>query len=208
MGGWHPLTCDITPMRNLRLILLAAAVAAVGSYSAFAGPDRQSDANPSAVASQTGNTVDAGSQALQEQQPDGDHDAQGNDKVAGAIAGEFGVSKEEVLARHDQGIGFGALFKLYKLAQAQNITVDELLATIPTDANGQHEFAFGKLRNALSAEQRALYESGPKNLGRLISGVKDKHNKPADEGGTEGGSDTAGRSGRVPPGQAKKAARR
>ena len=139
---------------------------------------------------------------LQEQQPE--DDAQGIDKVAGAIASEFGVTEDEIVARHDQGIGFGALFKLYKLARARNMTVDELLATIPRDANGEYEFGFGKLRKALTAEQRALYESGPKNLGRLISGVE-KPNKPVGESESESGSDTAGRSGRVPPGQAKKA---
>ena len=46
-------------------------------------------------------------------------DGQGADKVAQAIADQFGVSKEDVLARHQQGIGFGALFKLYKLARSQ-----------------------------------------------------------------------------------------
>src|SRR5947208_14661398 len=97
-------------------------------------------------------------------------DGQGTEKVAQAIADEFGVSKDEVLARHQQGIGFGALFKLYKLARAKGISVDDLLATIPTDANGQREFSFGDLRKGLTAEQRAGFNSGPKNLGQLVSG--------------------------------------
>jgi hypothetical protein len=195
-------------MRNLRLLLLLAAVAAVGSYSAFAGPDRPSHTGPSTVASQAGNDVESGPLAVQEQQPEDGQDPQGNDKVAAAIAGEFNVSTEEVLARHDQGIGFGALFKLYKLARARGISVDEMLATVPKDTNGEFEFGFGKLRKALTPEQRALYESGPKNLGRLVSGGKGKPGNADGEAETESGTETAGNSGRVPPGQAKKATRR
>jgi hypothetical protein len=191
-------------MRNFRLLLLIAAVAAVGSYSAFAGSDRSPGENNS-VASQQANDAPA-SQSSQAQEGEGAEDGPETDKVAQAIADEFGVSKDEVLARHGEGIGFGALFKLYKLARAKGISVDELLATIPTDANGKREFGFGQLRKGLTPEQRALHESGPKNLGRLVSGTKEKHSKPAGEGAESGATGTAGNSGHVPPGQAKKAA--
>src|SRR5438093_45996 len=92
-----------------------------------------------------GRANDGGAEKLsgQEQETgEGTEDGQGSDKVAQAIADEFGVSKEEVLAHHQQGIGFGALFKLYKLARAKGISVDDLLATIPTDANGQRDGGF------------------------------------------------------------------
>ena len=128
--------------------------------------------------------MDAGeavTSSVQAQEGESAKDGKGADKVAQAIADEFGVSKDEVLARHNEGIGFGALFKLYKLARAQGITVDELLATIPTDANGEREFAFGQRRKALTAEQRATYESGPKNLGRLVSAKNKKHDEPASD---------------------------
>src|SRR5207244_1058858 len=134
-------------------------------------------------------------------------DGQGADKVAQAIADQFGVSKEDVLARHQQGIGFGALFKLYKLAHAKGISVDDLLATIPTDANGQREFGFGDLRKGLTAEQRAGFNSGPKNLGQLVSG-KNKQNKSKAKDSGEGSENAQpNSSGHVPPGQAKKLAR-
>ena len=132
---------------------------------------------------------------------------QGADKVAQAIGDQFGVSKDEVLARHQQGIGFGALFKLYKLARAKGISVDDLLAAIPTNANGEREFGFGQLRKSLTAEQLAAFKSGPKNLGQLVSG-KSKHKTAKAEGAGEGsGNAQPNASGHIPPGQAKKAAR-
>ena len=41
--------------------------------------------------------------------------------------------------------------------------------------------------DALTDEQRAVYESGPKNLGRLVSAKSKKHDEPAAEGATESG---------------------
>ena len=196
-------------MRNFRLLLLVAAVAAVGSYSAFAGAGSMPVTDPSVAGSQR-TEADGGASTSVQQEGEAAEDGKGADKVAQAIADEFGVSKDEVLARHNEGIGFGALFKLYKLARAQGISVDELLATIPTDANGEREFAFGQRRKALADEQRALYESGPKNLGRLVSAKSKKHDEPSVEGATESGEKPQGRGkkGHVPPGQAKKTARR
>src|SRR5207253_3769146 len=128
-------------------------------------------------------------------------DGQGAEKVAQAIADEFGVSKDEVLARHQQGIGFGAVFKLYKLARAKGISVDDLLASIPTGANGEREFGFGQLRKSLTAEQLAAFNSGAKNLGQLVSG-KNKQAKSKAKGADEGESAQSNASGHVPPGQA------
>ena len=85
------------------------------------------------------------------------------------MADEFGASQEDVLALREQGIGFGALFKLHALAAAMEMSVDDLLATIPTDGDGGYEFGFGKLRKALTEEQQAALESGPKNLGQIVS---------------------------------------
>jgi len=183
-----------------------AAVVAVSSVLAVGG------SAPIVHHSEAGlqQTTAGGDEALssQEQETDeGAEDGQGSDKVAQAIADEFGVSKEEVLAHHQQGIGFGALFKLYKLARAKGISVDDLLATIPTDANGQREFGFGDLRKGLTAEQRAGFNSGPKNLGQLVSG-KNKQNKSKAKDSGEGSENAQpNSSGHVPPGQAKKLAR-
>ena len=197
-------------MRNLRLLLLVVSLASIGSYSALAGAGPPS---PMAGSERT-DAGDAATPAIQQQEGEDVEDAQGAAKIAGAIAGEFGVSKDEVLARHNEGIGFGALFKLYKLAVAQGITVDELLTTVPTDADGERDFAFGERRKALTAEQLAAYESGPKNLGRLVSAASRKAAPPEAQGEPEsgapnnGGAGATGRApgnGHVPPGLAKKA---
>src|SRR2546425_4967780 len=157
-----------------------------------------------------GQTNGGSSEALSTQGQETDDepgDGQGADKVAQAIADQFGVSKGEVLARHQQGVGFGALFKLYKLARAKGISVDDLLATIPTGANGEREFGFGQLRKSLTAEQRAAFNSGPKNLGHLVSG-KSKDKTPKAESAGEGSENAQpNASGHVPPGKAKKLAR-
>ena len=181
-------------------LIAASSVLAVGGSVPIAlhsSPDR-------------GQTNEDGGKALSAQEQEtgeGAEDGQGSDKVAQAIADEFGVSKDEVLARQQQGIGFGALFELYKLARAKGISVDDLLATIPTGANGEREFGFGNLRKSLTAEQLAAFSSGPKNLGQLVSG-KNKHKAPKAEGAPEGSENAQpNASGKVPPGQAKKLAR-
>src|SRR6266508_2846024 len=105
-------------MRNLRLLLLVAAVAAVGSYSAFAGAGNPPVTDPSVAGSQRTDADEFASTTVQAQGGEAAEDGKGAGKVAQAIADEFGVSNDEVLVRHNEGIGFGALFKLYKLARA------------------------------------------------------------------------------------------
>ena len=190
--------------RIVFLPVVAAAVAtiALGSYSTLAGPGPIVDFVPLSGGSSQASRGPGGSQSRQATQ---EEDRQDVDKVAQAIADEFSVPKEEVLARHNEGIGFGALFKLYKLARAQGISIDELLATIPVGENGEREFRFGQLRKALTEEQRALYESGPKNLGKLVSAQSKKKDKAMTEGEDERAKPERSRgNGHVPPGQAKK----
>jgi hypothetical protein len=157
---------------------------------------------PSADSSAQANGGSRGSQSLQAKEGE---DQQGADKVAQAIADEFGVTKEDVIAHHDEGIGFGALFKLYKFARAKGISIDELLATIPVGQNGEREFRFGQLRKSLTEDQRALYNSGPKNLGKLVSGANKTKDKVKAEGGDQSAEQERSHGkGKVPPGQAKK----
>jgi len=166
------------------LLSIGAVVVAIGSYSALAGP------GPVDVATSVAGTDDDGDvQAL-----DGEEDGatgNGEEKIATAIADEFGVTPEEVLAQHDEGIGFGALFKLYQLALAQGMTVEELLATIPTGEDGEPAFGFGQLRKALTEEEQAVLEDGPKNLGELVSGAS----KDQSEDGEEAAEATQSRGG-------------
>jgi hypothetical protein len=105
----------------------------------------------------------------QEEPAQGDAgDAEGAQHITQVIASEFGTTPEEVMSLHEQGIGFGALFKLYSLARAKGVSVNDLLASLPQGEDG-HEFAFGKMFKDLSDEQAATLDSGPKNLGQLVS---------------------------------------
>jgi hypothetical protein len=128
---------------------------------------------------------------------EGEGDAAGNQKIAEVLAEEFGTTPEAVLALHDQGIGFGALFKLYSIARAKGITIEALLAEIEAGGGG---FAFGKLKKSLTEEETAILEDGPKNLGELVSGSN--HDDSGDEAPeTESGEDQSSSGG--PPGHAK-----
>jgi hypothetical protein len=102
--------------------------------------------------------------------PNGDDEAAG-DKAA-LIAEEFGVSADDVLAQHDDGIGWGALFKLYSIARAKGVSVDDLISDSSLNADGEHEFAFGQMMQSLSSDEVDALDDGPKNLGQLVSGSK------------------------------------
>lgn len=159
---------------RIRIIVVAAlaALATVGAISATAGPALQGGPDEG-VTAENGEGEEGGDAA----ELDGE-DSEGAEHVAQVIADEFGATQEDVLALHDEGIGFGALFKLYALADAMGMTVDELLASIH-DGEGGDGFAFGKLKNALTEEQMEIFEAGPKNLGKLVS---DSHGPDGDDG--------------------------
>ena len=156
-------------------VFATAAALAVGSYSALAGSNPVGDAADAVVGAHGSDADDNGTDDVNDVAEDVDEDEEANvqgesetgagaEQVAQAIADEFGAGQEEVLALHEQGIGFGALFKLYALARATGTTVDDLLASIGSDG-----YAFGKRFNELTEEQQAVLESGPKNLGQLVS---------------------------------------
>ena len=153
-------------------IFLVAGLLALGAFSVLAdkgGPGHGADHG---VASGLQDGADDGAVAQQE----GEGAAVGAETIAQALADAFGdevgaASVDSVTALHDQGIGWGALFKLYAIAQARGITIDALLQEIGFTAEGEHDFAFGKMMNELTEAQLATLESGPKNLGQLISGA-------------------------------------
>ena len=156
-------------------VLATAAALAVGSYTALAGSNPVGDVADAVVGAGGSDADDSGTGDVNEVEGDTEGAEDGNvqeegatgagaEQVAQAIADEFGASQEEVLALHEQGIGFGALFKLYALARATGTTVDDLLASIGSDG-----YAFGKRFKELTDEQQAVLESGPKNLGQLVS---------------------------------------
>ena len=161
-----------------RTLLLALAVlgvatfVAIGSYSALAGSDPVSDV-AGAVIGQDAPDGEEDDAVAEDTEADDEADVEaeeetgeGAENVAQVIADAFGVSQEEVLALHDEGIGFGALFKLYQLSQATGVSVEDLLASMDADGEG---YAFGKRFKELTEEQRAVLDDGPKNLGQLVS---------------------------------------
>ena len=154
------------------LVVGAAAALVVGSVSVLAGAGPVADVASAVVGADDpddGDVVDDADDADGADDPDeGENEVgKGAQDNAQVIADAFGSSQEDVLAMHDEGIGFGAMFKLHALAAAMGMSVDELLSTIPTDGEGGYEFGFGELRKALTDDQQAVYESGPKNLGQL-----------------------------------------
>ena len=198
-------------------VFLAAAVLTIGVVSAGPGSDEQDpessptdSASPTPEASPTEtpettddpeDTDDADSTEDAEpevEEVEGEGDAAGNQKIAEVIAEEFDTTPEAVLALHDQGIGFGALFKLYSIARAKGITIEQLLAEIEASGGG---FAFGKLKKSLTDEEKAILEDGPKNLGELVSGSN--HDDDAEESATETESSDEQSSSGGPPAHAK-----
>jgi hypothetical protein len=131
---------------------------------------------------------------------DGDGEASaGNEKIAEAIAEEFDTSPDEVLALHGDGIGFGAIFKLYLIARANDMTVGDLLAQVDEDGDG---FAFGKLKKSLTEEEMAIFEDGPKNLGELVSSSNHDDSDDSEDADEEDKGKTS-RSGPSSQGKAK-----
>src|SRR3989304_571372 len=166
-----------------RTLLLAMAVLgvatalAIGSYTALAGSSPGGDVAGAVIGHDGGAATGAagsddtdGVDGDEVNAQDGDNDADtGAEHIAGLIADACGAEEADGLALHEQGVGFGAPVKLYALSQATGVSVQDLLAAIATDAEGEFEFAFGKRFNDLTEEQQAVLESGPKNLGQLLS---------------------------------------
>ncbi|MCH8201003.1 MAG: hypothetical protein IIB85_03685 [Chloroflexi bacterium] len=96
-----------------------------------------------------------------------------------------------MLALHDAGFGFGAIFKLYLLAAAGDETAAAILSS---GEKGEGGFAFGKLFKELTDEVTVLTdgEDGmPKNLGKAVSDLK-KDGTEATAASTDDGDEDDG----------------
>ncbi len=148
-------------------VLVAGAALALAAGSVLADKGGPGHGAEHGVA--TGLQEDGGGDVV-EAQDNGD-DSEGAGHVAEVIATSFDADESDVMTLHEEGIGFGAIFKLYLLAAAADTSVEELLATI--EANGDGGFAFGKLFKELTDEVSVLTdgEDGlPTNLGKAVSG--------------------------------------
>ena len=153
-------------------LVVGVLLAISATFVVFAGPGDGSDDSSAAM-----EELAAPGDVSASQQGDGDH---GQEAIAQAIAEAFIIEGEavlvdDVLALREEGIGFGALFQLYALAEAMDTSVEEVLAL------RQQGMGFGELRNALDPDQLAILEALPKNLGRIVSGVNKAEGKGADE---------------------------
>lgn len=176
-------------------MLAIASVSAVDEDSPTPTPSPEATADPSATPTPSPEPVesptptplpsDAPSE-LDDEAEDEDAAAESGDpnKAAQAIADTFGVPVEEVMELHDQGIGFGALFKLYKLALARGVDIHDLVDEFEEDGGG---WSFGKRFGELTEEEWANCEGLPKNLGQAISGHADE--EEGDEVMSEGETD-------------------
>jgi len=110
-------------------------------------------------------------------------------KVAGAISAVFDLIVDQILGAHEEGIGFGAIFKLGLLATAQGLTLEESLAGL-TGPDSEREFGFGQAFHQRTDEQWALLEGLPKNLGQAVAaGNRPDHagqGKPENPGDPDG----------------------
>ena len=92
------------------------------------------------------------------------------DFVAGddAVEADVTAARESVSALRDESIGWGAIFKLEKLAAVMGVAASDLVAL----GGDSGEFDFGELKKALTPEQLAEYRSGVKNFGQLNKASK------------------------------------
>ena len=166
--------------RTLFLSVLVAGVAlalVAGSYAALAGTDPVTKV----AGVVTGvDDPDDDPDADDVDDDDGDDgDVEGTQNVADVIGSTFDdASQGDVLALHDAGFGFGAIFKLYLLAAAGDETAAAILSS---GEKGEGGFAFGKLFKELTDEVTVFAdgEDGmPKNLGKAVSGSKKDGTEP------------------------------
>ncbi len=104
-----------------------------------------------------------------------DHDLEGDDEQrsdgkAALLADAFGMDVATVLAMNEDGVGYGAIFKLAAIAAVTGTTVEELVAAAPRDEDGG--IAFGELKKSLSAAELDELTAGPKTFGQLVSAAK------------------------------------
>lgn len=78
-----------------------------------------------------------------------------------------GVTTTAVTDMRTTGIGWGALFKIYKLAAAMDVDPSTLVGEIGPD--GEIEFSFGEAKKLMDEAQRAAFDAMPKNFGTLVA---------------------------------------
>lgn len=111
------------------------------------------------------------------------HDAQeatGREQasVADIIADEFHADSDDVMDLHEQGLGYGVIFKLYAIADAKDMDVDDFIDSLGERPNGKPAFAYGQAKKSLDEDEAEELADGPKNLGQLVSASRNAKHGP------------------------------
>ena len=85
---------------------------------------------------------------------------------AASISAAFDIDSDTALALHRDGIGWGAMVKLFAIAEVTGVTVDQLLANV-AKVDGEYEFDFGSMRAGLTVSQQEELAGMPKGVGHL-----------------------------------------
>ena len=86
------------------------------------------------------------------------------------VGGEPADGVTAVTDMRTTGIGWGALFKIYKLAAAMDVDPSTLVGEIGPD--GEFEFSFGEAKKLMDEAQRAAFDAMPKNFGTLVAAAR------------------------------------
>ena len=87
-------------------------------------------------------------------------------KHAASISAAFDIDSDTAMALHRDGIGWGAMVKLFAIAEVSGVTVDQLLANADK-VDGEYEFDFGSMQAGLTVSQQEELAGMPKGMGHL-----------------------------------------
>src|SRR3989304_2716581 len=115
-------------------VIVVAIAGKIGSYSALAGSSPVGGVGGAVIGHDGADDTDVadsddtdGVDGDEVNAEDGGETGEGAEHIAGLIADAFGAEEADVLALHEEeGIGFGALFKLYAIADLTGTPVADL----------------------------------------------------------------------------------
>ena len=87
-------------------------------------------------------------------------------KHAASISAAFDIDSDAAMALHRDGIGWGALVKLFAIAEVSGVTVDQILANVDK-VDGEYQFDFGSMQAGLTVSQQEELAGMPKGVGQL-----------------------------------------
>jgi hypothetical protein len=94
-----------------------------------------------------------------------EHSSRSSEVKIRLLADFGGEIADGVTDMRSTGIGWGALFKIYKLAAAMDVDPSTLVGEIGPDG----EFSFGEAKKLMDEDQRAAFDAMPKNFGTLVA---------------------------------------